>query len=93
MLENAGQPSAACKIHALFRFQAHFLAPKFVLFFVPVSVPLSSVSFFFLAFFVPAADVGVALAEPPSRKDADIGVGACEAGVEPGVSCRRNGSG
>ena len=38
------------------------------------------------AFFVPVADVGVAFAEPPSRKDAEIGVGACEAGVDPGVS-------
>lgn len=59
---------------------AHFRdAPKLVLFFVCVSPSLSSASFvfFLFAFFMPVADVGVAVADPaPSRNDAEIGVGA-----------------
>ena len=65
----------------------HFLAaPKFVRFFVVcVSPSLSSASFFLflIAALVPPADVGVGWAEPLSRNDVEIGVGACDAGVEP----------
>ena len=51
-----------------------------------MSPSLSSASFFLLlliAALVPPADVGVGWAEPLSRNDVVIGVGACDAGVEP----------
>lgn len=61
-------------------------APKLVLF-LEVSASLSSVSFFFrFEFLLPVAEVGVAFTEVVSRKDVETGVGAWEAGVEPGVS-------
>lgn len=53
--------------------------------FVPDSASLSSTSFFpFFWFLLPPVVVGVAF--PLSLNEADMGVGACDAGVEPGVA-------
>lgn len=65
-------------------------APKLVRFLLDCESPsLSSVSFFFdlLALLLPVAGVGVGCAmDPLSRKEAESGVGACDAGVDaPGV--------
>lgn len=71
--------------------ESYFLeAPKFVLFLLTAeSFSLSSRSFSFLFSLlvplVPAADDGVGTLDAFSLKDVDIGVGACEAGVDPGV--------
>lgn len=72
-----------------YRQVVYFLdAPKLVLF-LPIceSPSLSSVSFsfFFDLEFLPVPDDGVGCADPLSRNDADTGVGACDAGVDPGV--------
>lgn len=57
-------------------------APKLVRFFPGASASLSSASFFFPLLLLP---VPVGVPVPLSRKDPDTGVGAWDAGVDPGV--------